>query len=196
MRLYAKEPRGKRSSSTEYKRGRLKHARELFWHYWLPVLVMLSLIKLESTDMMSGAHTGEHIRRLLLWVGIHVNEEQLDLLNLVFRKSGHMLGYGLLCFCWLMLLRGAYWLQHDYSRSLNGNVQARRMWWRTEWAGLAVLFTFLVAASDELHQMSIPSRTGSWHDVALDTSAAILAMAMVWGRAAVRCRDSQVNTVL
>ena len=60
---------------------------------------MLTLIALESTDTMSGAHTGEHLRHLLLWVGIHLGERQLELLNLVLRKAGHMVGYGLLCFC-------------------------------------------------------------------------------------------------
>jgi len=169
----------------------LKHARELFWHYWLPLLVMLTLIKLESTDMMSGARTGAELQRLLLWVGIHVHGHQLELLNLVFRKGGHMVGYGLLCFCWLMLLRGTYWLQHDYSHSLKGSIQVRRMWWRAEWAGLAVLCTFLVAASDELHQMGIASRTGTWHDVVLDTSAAVLSVALVWARATWRCQGEQ-----
>ena len=48
-------------------------------------------------------------------------------------------------------------------------MKVRRILWRPEWAALAVLCTFLVAAADELHQMSIPSRTGTWRDVALDT---------------------------
>jgi VanZ like family len=174
--------------------GRLKHARELFWHYWLPLLAMLTLIRLESTDAMSGHNTGQLLKQALLWVGIQVEGQQLELLNLVVRKGGHMLGYGLLCFCWLVLLRGTYWLQHDYSRSLKkGSIQIHRLWWRAEWAGLAVLCTFLVAASDELHQMGIPSRTGTWWDVALDTSAAIVAATLVWSRAAWLCRTQQAT---
>jgi hypothetical protein len=167
----------------------LKHSRELFWHYWLPLLVMLTLIALESTDTMSGAHTGEHLQRLLLWAGVHLRGRQLNLLNVVMRKGGHMVGYGLLCFCWLMLLRGTYWMQHDYIGSLKSRVKVRRMWWRPEWATLAVLCTVLVAVTDELHQMSIPSRSGSWRDVALDTGAALLSAALVWAKAAWICRD-------
>ena len=102
-----------------------------------------------------------------------------------------MVGYGLLCFCWLLLLRGTYWLQHEYLRSVKGSIKVRRLWWRAEWAGLAVLFTFLVAAADELHQMSIPSRTGSWSDVALDTSAAVASVALVWAKAAWICRGQR-----
>jgi VanZ family protein len=149
---------------------------------------MLSLISLESTDLMSGMHTGAQLKNLLLWVGVRLSESHLDLLNLLLRKCGHMVGYGLLCFCWLILLRGTFWLRHDYSLSLRGSIQIRRMWWRPLWGVLAVLCTFLVATSDELHQMSIPSRTGTWHDVALDTSAAVISAALVWSRAVWRCR--------
>jgi len=173
----------------------LKHSRELFWHYWLPLLVMPTLIATESTDMMSGAHTGEHLRHLLLWAGVHLGGRQLELLNLVLRKGGHMVGYGLLCFSWLMLLRGTYWMQHDYVNSLKGRMKVQRILWRPEWAGLAVLCTFLVAAADELHQMSIPSRTGTWRDVALDTSAGVLAVAIVWAKAAWICRDEQERSI-
>jgi hypothetical protein len=173
----------------------LKHARELFWHYWLPLLVMLTLIKIESTDAMSGLHTGEHLQRVCLWIGLHLSESQLDLLNLLMRKSGHAIGYGLLCFCWLLLLRGTYWLQHDYSRFQKGSIQVRRIWWRPEWAALAVLCTFLVATSDELHQMSIPSRTGAWRDVVLDTTAAVVSVALVWAKAVWSCREPKPNRV-
>ncbi len=155
---------------------------------------MLTLIKLESTDTMSGAHTADQLRQLLHLIGVHLSARRLELLNLVVRKCGHMLGYGMLGFCWLLLLRGTYWLQHDYSRSLNGGVQVRRIWWRPEWAVLAVLFTFLVAASDELHQMSIPSRSGSWRDVALDTTAALLVVMLVRVKAVWVCRNGQFKT--
>jgi VanZ family protein len=171
----------------------LKHSQKLFWHHWLPLLAMLTLITMESTDMMSGAHTADRLRDLLLWAGVHLGQAQLELLNAVLRKSGHVLGYGLLGFFWLLLLRGGYWLQHDLSPSLKRTMQVRRLWWRVEWAGFAVLFTFLVAAADELHQMSIPSRTGCWSDVALDTGAAVAAAALVWSKAVWVCRSRRAT---
>ena len=73
---------------------------------------------MESTDTMSGAHTASFLARLTLWLGIPLQGATLDLLNLVMRKSGHMLGYGLLCLSWLLLLRGSYWLRHEYQLSL------------------------------------------------------------------------------
>jgi VanZ family protein len=166
----------------------LKHARELFWHYWLPVLLMLLLIRLESTDTFSGARTGEHLARLMAWLGIHLRYRQLELMNLILRKCGHITGYGLLGFCWFLLVRGAYWLRHEYSGALGGSVQIRRIWWRMEWAGLSLLLTFAVAAADELHQMSIPSRSGSWRDVALDCTAAVGILLLVRAKAMWVCR--------
>ncbi len=152
---------------------------------------MLTLIKLESTDALSGAHTGRHLGRILHWAGVHLSGESLDLLNFAIRKCGHCLGYSLLCFTWFVLLRGTYWLQHEYRRSLKGSIQIRRMWWRPTWAVLAVLFTFIIASADELHQMNIPSRTGSWEDVVLDTAAALACVWLIWARAYWRCRDSR-----
>ncbi len=154
---------------------------------------MLTLITLESTDMMSSAHTGAHLRQVLSWADVYLPARKLDLLNAVIRKSGHMLGYGLLCFCWLLLLRGSYWLQHDLVPALKNGIQVRRLWCRTEWAGLAVLFTFVVATTDELHQMGIPSRTGCWSDVALDTSAAVISITLVWLKALWICRSKGVK---
>lgn len=150
---------------------------------------MLTLIKLESTDKLSGGHTIRMVARVLVWAGIHLSNSHLELLNLVLRKCGHMVGYGLLCFCWLLLLRGSYWLLHEYKRSLHGSIHILRVWWRVEWAALAVFLTFLVASADELHQMSIPSRTGSWWDVALDTSAGCVVLAMTWAKAQWLCRS-------
>jgi VanZ family protein len=150
---------------------------------------MLSLIKLESTDKLSGGHTIRLVGRILAWAGIHLRGSHLELLNLVLRKCGHMVGYGLLCFCWLLLLRGSYWLQHDYKRSLRGSIQIHRMWWRQEWAALATRKVRKTASADELHQMSIPSRTGSWWDVALDTGAGCVVLAMTWAKAQWLCRN-------
>lgn len=161
----------------------MKRPRELFWHYWLPVLGMLTLIKMESTDSMSGQKTFGLLQHMFLWAGIHVSDSQMGMLNLVMRKSGHMVGYGLLCLFWMLLFRGSYWLQHEYKSSLRGSIQVRRVLWRSDWAWLAVLLTFVVASADELHQMSIPSRSGSWWDVSIDTGAGVVALMLVRSRA-------------
>ncbi len=89
---------------------------------------------------------------------------QVDLYTfLVFhhylRKTGHVVGYGMLS---LLLLRG--W------RATLGRLQALLL----RAALLSWLGTVFVAAMDEWHQSYIPSRTGTVQDVALDTVAGVI----------------------
>ena len=85
------------------------------------------------------------------------------------RKSGHVLGYGMLS---LLLLRG--W---------RATFQQLHAWvWRA--ALLAWVGTALVASMDEWHQSFIPSRTGTPRDVLLDSAAGLvfLLIAHIWER--------------
>lgn len=75
------------------------------------------------------------------------------------RKTGHVIGYGMLS---LLLLRG--W------RATFG--QGRALLWRT--VLLSWLGTVFVASMDEWHQSFIPSRTGTWRDAVLDSSAGLV----------------------
>jgi len=48
---------------------------------------------------------------------------------------------------------------------------------------IAVLFALMTAALDEIHQSFLPSRTGRWQDVAIDTSGALLMQLLLYARA-------------
>jgi VanZ family protein len=48
------------------------------------------------------------------------------------------------------------------------------------WSTIAVLGTALVASLDEWHQSFIPSRTGRWQDVVLDTCAGVAAQFLLF----------------
>jgi VanZ family protein len=81
------------------------------------------------------------------------------LLDLVIKKGGHVLGYG--------LLATAYWygLHFDSHR-----------WW------LAVLLAVAYALTDEFHQSFVPGRHPSWVDaLIIDDSGAILMLWLVSG---------------
>jgi VanZ family protein len=73
--------------------------------------------------------------------------------DLLVKKGGHMLGYGLLAL--------AYW----YGIRLE-----KRRWW------LALLFTLLYAATDEFHQSFVLGRHPSPVDVGIDTVGAAIAL--------------------
>jgi len=48
------------------------------------------------------------------------------------------------------------------------------------WASIAVFGTALVASLDEWHQSYLPTRTGTVHDVFLDTGAGIAAQLILF----------------
>jgi VanZ family protein len=126
---------------------------------WWPALVWIGLIAFESTDFFSAQHTGSMLYGLLTRIFGEVNFYSFLVFHHYLRKTGHVVGYGMLS---VLLLRGwrATLLQnHAWS-------------WRV--ALLAWLGTVFVAAMDEWHQSLIPSRTGTWRDAVLDSVAGLV----------------------
>lgn len=153
--------------------------RAYLWN-WLPLVAWCSLIVVESTDMMSGQHTGHWLYVILnRWLHLGLTGQFVyNVLNLTLRKAGHVFGYAMMSVLFFRAYRNH--LRWREGLSLNSVLSNRRDWcWRIQWAAFGVMFTFLVATADELHQMTIPSRTGTWHDIVLDTSAAIVAQLLL-----------------
>lgn len=136
---------------------------------WWPALVWIGLITFESTDFFSAQNTGSMLYSLLThWFG-NINLESFLVFHHYLRKTGHVVGYGMLA---LLLLRG--W-RVTFGRSL-------ALLGRTSL--LAWLGTAFVASMDEWHQSYIPSRTGTWRDAVLDSTAGLvfLLIAYFWLR--------------
>jgi VanZ family protein len=83
------------------------------------------------------------------------------------RKGGHVVGYGILS---ILLFRA-------WRATLPMASNAK---WAWRWANIALLGTALVASLDEWHQSYIPSRTGRWQDVVLDTCAGLAAQVVLF----------------
>ena len=79
----------------------------------------------------------------------------------LFRKAGHVFGY----FTLSVLLFSSW-------RATFPRLSTR---WCLQWATVALLSTSLVAMLDEGHQGFLPSRTGTFRDVILDTTAGLVA---------------------
>ncbi|HEX8924729.1 MAG TPA: VanZ family protein [Terriglobales bacterium] len=130
--------------------------------------------------MMSAGHTGSWLWLVLnhhLHFGLPVHA--IELTNFLLRKSGHVIGYAMISVLFFRAYRNH--LRWRDGLSLTSLWNDGWSWcWRAQWALFGVMFTFLVASADELHQMTIPSRTGTWHDVVLDTSGAIVAQVVLW----------------
>ncbi len=136
---------------------------------WWPAAVWIVLITFESTDYFSSQNTGSMLYTLLTRLFGHINFAHFLIFHHYLRKTGHVVGYGMLS---LLLLRG--W------RATLGWVHTLLL----RAALLSWLGTAIVAALDEWHQSYIPSRTGTIWDVVLDTVAgvAFLVVAYLWLR--------------
>jgi VanZ family protein len=136
---------------------------------WWPAIVWIGLIAFESTDFFSAEHTGSILFLISKRLFGNINLYKFVVFHHYLRKTGHVVGYGMLS---LLLLRG--W------RGTFGQAPALLL----RAALLSWLGTVSVAALDEWHQSYIPSRTGTWRDVALDTVAgvAFLVIAYLWLR--------------
>jgi len=128
---------------------------------WLPVLLLLSLLCLESSALFGADHTSAPLHSLTRTVaGTHLDPYWI-LVHRLIRKTGHFLGYGIFSLALLrsltLILRpGCSWFTPEF-----------RMQW------IAIAGTFAVAALDEVHQAFLPNRTGKFADVLLDTAGAL-----------------------
>jgi VanZ family protein len=152
----------------------LSHTTKVVLRYWVPTLIMLVLIAIESSDRLSAQHTGMWLAWLLKHLGKIIPAEQLNWLNIALRKSGHVIGYATLSALFFRAQRGTWREIRNISWS------EFVLSWRASWAISSIFFTAIVAIADEMHQKTIASRGGSWHDVLLDTCAAVAAQALIW----------------
>ncbi len=127
---------------------------------WLAALLWIGVICLESTDLMSSRNTGSFIYSLLAPFWPHIDPMKFGEFHALLRKVGHFVGYGILSF---LLFRA-------WKATLKTDHPAR---WTWLWAAVSFFMSALVASLDEWHQTFIPSRTGTYKDVLLDSAAAL-----------------------
>ena len=125
--------------------------------YWGPILVWMSVIFLASADTNSGMHSSWIIEPICRWLFPHITFEQLNNVHLFARKAAHMTEYALLA---LLLLRALSHKRGDFR----------------EWIFSAWLLSTVYAATDEFHQLFVPSRGPSVTDVMIDSLGAALGL--------------------
>jgi VanZ family protein len=148
------------SSSSQGMSSSPRPAQPRDWRYWtkawLPVVIGICVIIVESTEMFGSNHTSGPLRRIFEWFFGPVTDDRWEVIHHLIRKSGHFLGYGFIGLAWLR----AWWLTLPRSRFLQD-------------AFLALIGTALIASCDEWHQSYLPNRTGTPWDVLLDSCGAI-----------------------
>lgn len=133
---------------------------------WIAAILWLIVIAIESTSYLSSSNTSRILYPVFHFL-FGLNHPAFEVWNGYIRKTGHVFGYGLLC---ILLFRA--W--RSTLRTPGGPT------WTLRWASIAVFGTALVASLDEWHQTFLPSRTGRWQDVVLDTCAGIAAQVLLF----------------
>ena len=132
---------------------------------WLPSAIWLAVIAIESTNLGSAEHTGR-IFYPILHALFGLTPQKFELVHMLLRKTGHFVGYATLS---ILLFR-----------SWRGTFPRLSTRWCLQWATLAFACTALVASLDEFHQTFLPSRTGTFRDVVLDSTAALVAQIVIF----------------
>ena len=140
--------------------GLTRHQKGRLFFAWLPAIIGVLIICLESSNSMSSAHTGSMLQHLTWWIGC-CNNWDLVFVNHILRKTGHFTGYGT-----LGLLFYRAWRLTGYILSIHRQRMVDVI--------LSLACTLVVASADEFHQSFLPSRTGLPQDVLLDTAGATL----------------------
>ena len=133
---------------------------------WIAAILWLIVIAIESSAWLSAHNTGTILFPVLHYL-FGVDASRFEHWHFYIRKGGHVFGYGMLS---ILLFRA-------WRESLPAAGDPK---WTLRWANIAVLGTALVASLDEWHQSFLPSRTGRWEDVVLDTCAGFAAQIMIF----------------
>jgi VanZ family protein len=136
------------------------------WKAWVPALVWLGFIVIESTSALSSENTSKALYPLLHFL-LGLDPVRFLTWHFVLRKTGHVIGYAVLSLLLFRAWRVTIPLRNDPR-------------WSIVWARISLTMTALVASLDEWHQTFLPSRTGTIRDVVLDSAAALGAQVLLF----------------
>jgi VanZ family protein len=152
---------------------------------WLPVVLGVSLIAVESTATMAAANTSLWLLKVCHALWGQTDTPGFELAHTVMRKMGHFCGYGVLSVLFYRAWYATVW------RLWSGSLRGLRM----EAAGLAMTCTVVIACADEWHQNFLAGRTSSIYDVLIDGGGAVLFQAVMMAARAKRKRAEAVRAV-
>ncbi len=128
----------------------------------------MAVIFCGSSDSKSGPHTEFLFGPFLHWLFPHASEEFLENAIFCIRKLAHLTEYAFLS---LLLYRA---FARPVIRAVGGP------WWRWPVARRALLLLVFYAATDEFHQIFVPTREARVGDVLIDTCGGAAALAALW----------------
>jgi VanZ family protein len=132
------------------------------WAYWIPAILMASLISIFSTHYFSGENTSRIISPILRWLFPFASSHVIHLMNAGIRKLAHVAEFGV------------------FSVTVFHGIRGKLTGWRLSWALATLAIAATYAALDEWHQSFVPLRQASLRDVLIDFVGALLAQSLVW----------------
>jgi len=132
---------------------------------WIAAILWLGIILAESTNYASAENTSRFLYPLLHFL-LGISPAHFLVWHFLIRKTGHFVGYFTLS---LLLFR-----------SWRATFPFPGISWTIQWARISFFMTALVASLDEWHQTYLPKRTGTLHDVLLDSTAALVAQILLF----------------
>jgi VanZ family protein len=139
--------------------------RALF-KYWLPLLIWMAVIFAASSDAKSFEHSSRLLAPLLHWLFPHMSEDTVNSIVFLARKCAHFTEYA--------VFAPLVW------RAVRQPVKSDPRPWSWQQFRLTLLLVALYAASDEFHQVFVPSRTAAIHDVVIDTLGGAAGLLALW----------------
>ena len=130
--------------------------------YWIPAILVATLISLFSTHYFSSQQTGRVIIPMLHWLLPAASPRMLRLMHVGIRKMAHVTEFGL------------------FSVAVFHGIRGGRFGWRFSWALVTLVIAVTYAGLDEWHQSFVPLREARPRDVAIDVLGAVLAQTLVW----------------
>ena len=119
---------------------------------WLLLVLWMIVIFLFSNQPHSGNVTHNIIEKIIPTLK---NHQIIDILNYIVRKSAHIAEYFVLAYLLYSLLK-------EYTKNEKKKII------------LSIIFCFLYACTDELHQMLVPGRSSLFKDCLIDTFGSCL----------------------
>jgi VanZ family protein len=135
---------------------------------WLPVLLFLGLLMVESSAAFGSDHTSRPLHSALHSLAGSSADKNWTRIHHLIRKAGHLVGYGMLSIVLLRAVRMSFGI---FTKRIGFGVAAQLA---------AIGTTFLVGGLDEWHQAFLPNRTGKFEDVLLDTVGAAAAQIVLY----------------
>ena len=134
-----------------------KHKKRIAWVLLIAWMILIFLMSHQPGEISSSQ--SDLLLKVFSFIGIELNDYFGELATLIVRKVAHFSEYMILFFL-------SYNVSIRYTRKKQVRV-------------LLIVFVFIYACTDELHQHFIPGRNMAFKDVLIDTSGGLFAYILI-----------------